>query len=59
MDGTGYIGVGERRSEIADPAEVARAYLEFHFVGGVVAQQVAELPERLTRLWLVRLMSMP
>ncbi len=46
-DGSGYIAVGERRSEIANPAEVARAYLEFHFVGGVVAQQVAELPARL------------
>lgn len=46
-EGRGYIGVGDRRSEIADPADVARAYLEFHFVGGVVARQVAELPGRL------------
>ena len=46
-DGTGYISVGDERSEIANPAEVARSYLEFHFVGGVVAQQVAELPARL------------
>jgi hypothetical protein len=46
-DGAGYIAVGERRSEIDNPAEVARAYMEFHFVGGVVAQQVAELPARL------------
>jgi hypothetical protein len=45
--GKGYIGVGDLRSEIPDPAEVARAYLEFHFVGGVVAQQVRELPGRL------------
>jgi hypothetical protein len=46
-DGEGYIGVGERRSKIPDPADVARSYLEFHFVGGVVARQLAELPGRL------------
>ncbi|MDH3213321.1 MAG: hypothetical protein OEM05_12620, partial [Myxococcales bacterium] len=46
-DGRGYIGVNEVRSEISDPAAVARAYLEFHFVGGVVAQQVADLTQRL------------
>jgi hypothetical protein len=46
-DGKGYIGVDEARSEIPDPADVTRAYLEFHFVGGVVAQQVADLSQRL------------
>jgi hypothetical protein len=46
-DGRGYVGVGDRRSEIPTPGEVARAYLEFHFVGGVVARQVALLPGRL------------
>jgi hypothetical protein len=46
-DGKGYIGVNEVRSEIPNPADVARAYLEFHFVGGVVAQQVADLTHRL------------
>ncbi|MBW2232973.1 MAG: hypothetical protein JRH17_21510, partial [Deltaproteobacteria bacterium] len=45
--GEGYIGVGDRRSKIPDPADVARSYLEFHFVGGVVARQLAELPGRL------------
>jgi hypothetical protein len=46
-DGKGYIGVKDARSEIPNPAAVARAYLEFHFVGGVVAQQVTDLPQRL------------
>ena len=46
-DGKGYIGVNEARSEIPNPADVARAYLEFHFIGGVVAQQVADLSQRL------------
>jgi len=46
-DGKGYIGVNGARSEIPNPADVARAYLEFHFVGGVVAQQVADLSRRL------------
>jgi hypothetical protein len=46
-DGKGYIGVGDARSPIPDPVAVARAYLEFHFVGGVVAQQVRELRDRL------------
>jgi hypothetical protein len=46
-NGEGYIGVGDRRSKIPDPADVARSYLEFHFVGGVVARQLAELPGRL------------
>lgn len=46
-NGEGYIGVGKRRSAIPDPADVARSYLEFHFVGGVVARQVAELPGRI------------
>ena len=45
--GKGYIGVNEAVSEIPNPADVARAYLEFHFVGGVVAQQVADLTHRL------------
>jgi len=46
-DGKGYIGVNEALSQIPNPADVARAYLEFHFVGGVVAQQVADLPHRI------------
>jgi hypothetical protein len=46
-DGKGFVSVGNERSEIPNPAEVARAYLEFHFVGGVVAQQVRELRDRL------------
>jgi hypothetical protein len=46
-DGEGYIGVNEALSEIPNPADVARAYLEFHFVGGMVSQQVADLPHRL------------
>jgi hypothetical protein len=46
-DGVGYITVDGVRSQIRHPAEVARAYLEFHFVGGIVAQQVAQLGERL------------
>lgn len=46
-DGRGYIGVGDARSEIPHPADVARSYLEFHFVGGVVARQVSQLPRRL------------
>ena len=45
--GKGYIGVNEARSEIPSSSDVARAYLEFHFVGGVVAQQVADFPRRL------------
>lgn len=45
--GVGYLAVDAHRSEIPNPAEVARAYLEFHFIGGVVAQQIAELGERL------------
>ena len=45
--GEGYVGVGDRRSTIPDPADVARSYLEFHFVGGVVARQVMDLPGRL------------
>lgn len=46
-DGKGYIGLGEEREEFADPAGVARAYMEFHFVGGVVARQVIQLPNRI------------
>jgi hypothetical protein len=45
--GVGYIAVNDQRSEIPNPAEVARAYLEFHFIGGIVALQVTELGERL------------
>ena len=46
-DGRGYIGVGDRRSEIPNPADVARSYLEFHFVGGVISRQMSQLPARL------------
>jgi len=46
-DGAGFISVGDRRSEIPNPADVARAYMEFHFVGGIVAEQVAGIPARL------------
>jgi hypothetical protein len=45
-DGVGYIAADGERSEIPNPAEVARAYLEFHFVGGMVAQRVVEIGER-------------
>jgi hypothetical protein len=47
--GVGYLAVNDQRSEIPNPAEVARAYLEFHFIGGVVAQRVTELGERLSK----------
>jgi hypothetical protein len=47
QDGKGYIGVGEDRADLANPAELARAFMEFHFAGGVVAQQVTQLPHRI------------
>lgn len=47
--GVGYLAVNDQRSEIPNPAEVARAYLEFHFIGGVVAQRITELGERLSK----------
>jgi hypothetical protein len=46
-DGQGFIGVGEATNAIAAPADVARAYLEFNFVGGLLARQLARLPQRL------------
>jgi hypothetical protein len=46
-DGKGFVQLGHQRGEIANAADVARAYLEFHFVGGIVARQVTTLPQRL------------
>jgi len=46
-DGQGFIGIGDQRAPIAHAADVARAYLEFHLVGGIVARQITTLPERL------------
>ena len=40
-------GVPHHLLDIADPADVARAYLEFHFVGGVLSRQVSRLPARI------------
>jgi hypothetical protein len=47
QDGKGYVGVGEDRAELANPVELARAFMEFHFAGGVVARQVTQLPDRI------------
>jgi hypothetical protein len=46
-DGAGFVEFDGARAEIANPADVARAYLEFHFVGGVLSQQVSQLPTRI------------
>jgi hypothetical protein len=46
-DGVGFVEFDGARAEIANPADVARAYLEFHFVGGVLSQQVSRLPMRI------------
>jgi hypothetical protein len=46
-DGAGFVEFDGARSEIANPADVARAYLEFHFVGGVLTRQVSQLPTRI------------
>jgi len=46
-DGKGYVRYAGRTAEIERPADVARAYLEFHFIGGLAARQVVELPARL------------
>jgi hypothetical protein len=46
-EGAGFVEFDGARAEIADPADVARAYLEFHFVGGVLSQQVSQLPTRI------------
>jgi hypothetical protein len=48
-DGKGFIGVDDARAEIPNPADVARAYLEFNFVGGVIARQLTALPARSKR----------
>lgn len=45
--GRGYVQLGDDRAEIAAPSDVARSYLEFHFIGGLVARQVANLPQRI------------
>ncbi len=46
-NGHGFVQLGGDRAEIANAADTARAYLEFHFIGGIVARQVATLPQRL------------
>lgn len=46
-DGAGFVEFEGARADIADPADVARAYLEFHFVGGVLSRQVSRLPARI------------
>ncbi len=48
-DGKGFIGIDERRAEISNPSDVARSYLEFHFLGGVIARQIATLPQRVAQ----------
>lgn len=47
QNGRGYVQFGSDRAEIAQPADVARAYLEFHFIGGIIARQVVDLPQRI------------
>lgn len=49
-NGRGFVQLGTDRAEIANPADVARAYMEFHFIGGILARQVATLTQRLTPL---------
>ena len=45
-DGKGFIGVGSATTEIPNPADVARAYMEFTFVGGLLAHQLGSLTQR-------------
>ena len=45
--GRGFVEFRGERAEIPNPADVARAYLEFHLLGGIVARQIATLPFRL------------
>jgi hypothetical protein len=45
--GEGFVSLGGRRSAIPNPADVARAYLEFHLLGGLITRQIVTLPERL------------
>jgi hypothetical protein len=49
-DGKGFVALGDRRAEIVRPDDVARAYLEYHLLGGVIARQIATLPERIARV---------
>jgi len=48
-DGTGFVALDDRRADIAHPADVARAYLEYHLLGGIIARQIATLPARIAR----------
>lgn len=45
-DGKGFVRTDSASADIPNPADVARAYLEFNFVGGVIAHQVALLPSK-------------
>jgi hypothetical protein len=47
QDGKGFLGVDANRTEFANPAELARDFMEFHFAGGVVARQVTQLPHKI------------
>ena len=48
-NGRGYVEFGDERAEISNPADVVRAYMEFHFVGGILARQVSQLPTRIPK----------
>jgi hypothetical protein len=39
-DGQGSLGVGQKVDPLPDAVDVARAYLEFSFIGGILAYQV-------------------
>ena len=46
-DGKGFVALDDRRAEIAHPDDVARAYLEYHLLGGIIARQIVTLPVRI------------
>jgi hypothetical protein len=48
-DGKGFVALDDRRADIAHPDDVARAYLEYHLLGGIIARQIATLPARIAR----------
>jgi hypothetical protein len=50
-DGKGFIGVDDDRALIPHAPDVARAYLEFHFLGGIIARQIETLPTRVAKRW--------
>ncbi len=45
--GQGFIGVGSATAPIAAAADVARDYMEFNFVGGLLARQLRHAAQRL------------